>query len=150
MKLWAYALTTIVAFGLAGVTTGAPADKAEKKDKVAKREKADVQGKIVKIIPDESKPDVKTLVVAKGNARKGTEEAKVRADAATKVKVEGKPGNLGDLTVGQRVKVTSADGTATQVIAMPVKEAGTDKATDKAKAEKREARRAARKAAKGK
>jgi len=59
---------------------------------------------------------------------KDSKEIVIATDDKTEVNIEGNPGKLADLKVGQRVVVTPAEGTATKVSVPKVKEKKKDKA----------------------
>jgi hypothetical protein len=100
------ALTLVT--GTAAHAKGNKGDKPNKADKAAKRDPNSVAGLVQKV-------DGNTLTL-KGHGKKAA-EVTVTTDAATKIRVNGKPGTLADIKPGMRVVATPNTGTATKVVA---------------------------------
>jgi len=102
-------LALMVAIGLMGFV--GPAYAADPPAKKADAKKAkNLRGEVVKV--DGSKI---TLKVKDKEAAAGSKEIVIATDNNTQVMIEGNPGKLADLKVGQKVVVAPAEGTAAKI-----------------------------------
>ena len=101
MKLVLGLMVAIGFMGFVGRAYGA--------DPPAKKAK-NVRGEVVKI--DGNKV---TLKIKDKEAAGGTKDIVIATDDKTQIMIEGTPGKLADLKVGQKVVVTPAEGTATKI-----------------------------------
>jgi hypothetical protein len=103
MKFWTKLLVPVLVLSLVGVAEA----KAAKGEKKAKHE--GVAGKLVSVSDG-------TLTISHGGKKAGAKEVTVKTDASTKVTIDGVSGKaVSDLKPGEKVVVSPATGTATEI-----------------------------------
>lgn len=113
MKFWTKLLVPVLALSLVGVAEAK--DAAAKGAKGAKKGKKDtVAGKILSV-------SGATVTVSTGGKKAGAKEVSITTDDKTAITIDGTASKVADLKPGEKVVVSPATGTATEIKATSAK-----------------------------